>query len=216
MLYHDFLTNDEKLIHKWLHYFPIYERYLKKYVNQSVVFMEIGCGEGGSLQMWKRYLGPFARIVGIDINPACKDYEEGQIKVYIGDQSNEEFLASVVNDLAKDGLSLDVVIDDGSHMMSHVCASFDFLYDRLSKNGTYIVEDLHTAYWPEYGGGINAPGTFIEYCKPKIDALNAHHIREGADHSFADTTFSMAFYDSVAVFEKAQWLSGSRASVMKP
>jgi hypothetical protein len=66
-LWADFLTNDQRVIVKWKHYFPVYERHLTKFVNTDVVFIEIGVGEGGSLQMWKRYLGPFARIVGIDI-----------------------------------------------------------------------------------------------------------------------------------------------------
>ncbi len=167
--------------------------------------------------MWKRYLGPFAQIVSIDIDPSCKALEESQIKIYIGNQSDEAFLASVIDDLAKSSLVPDVVIDDGGHMMSQICASFNYLYDKLGKNGTYIVEDLHTAYWPEYEGGLNRPGTFIEQCKLMLDSLNAHHIREGGqDLKFADTTFAMSFYDSVAVFEKAQWLGDSRLSIMTP
>jgi hypothetical protein len=51
MLYHDFLTNEQNQIYKGLHYFPIYERYFKKFVNQSVNFWEIGVRRGGSLQM---------------------------------------------------------------------------------------------------------------------------------------------------------------------
>ena len=45
------------------------------------------------------------------------------------------------------------VLDDGSHQMHHIVATFNFLYQRLPKNGVYMVEDLHTAYWKEYGGG---------------------------------------------------------------
>jgi hypothetical protein len=71
MLYHDFLTNNQKLINKWVHYFPIYERHFQKWINQSLVLFEIGVYKGGSVQMWKRYFGPFATIVGIDINPEC-------------------------------------------------------------------------------------------------------------------------------------------------
>ena len=80
-LWQDFLTNDERIIHKWKHYFPICERHFGKFVHQDVVMLEIGCGQGGSLQMWKRFLGPHARIVGIDINPLCESFSEDQIDV---------------------------------------------------------------------------------------------------------------------------------------
>ncbi len=39
-LWSDFLTNDQRLIHKWKHYFPAYERHLGKFVNTDVVFFE--------------------------------------------------------------------------------------------------------------------------------------------------------------------------------
>lgn len=71
-LWSDFLTNDTRLIHKWKHYFPIYERHFRQWVYKPLTFVEIGCGLGGSLQMWKRYFGPHATIVGIDILPRCK------------------------------------------------------------------------------------------------------------------------------------------------
>ena len=199
MLYHDFLTNGSKPVHKWLHYFPIYEKHFSRFINQSVVFWEIGVSRGGSLQMWKRYLGPFARIIGIDINPECKSHEEDQISICIGDQSDTKFLQGIID---KYGCP-DIVLDDGSHVMEHVCASFDFLYDKVSKNGVYFIEDMHTAYWTQFGGGLKREGTFIEQCKSLIDSLNARHC--GLPTSFADITFSMSFYDSVVVFEKIQW-----------
>ena len=208
MLYNDFLTNDQKGIHKWLHYFPIYERHFKKFVNQSVTFWEIGVFKGGSLQMWKRYLGPFARIIGIDIDPECKCHEENQISICIGDQADTKFLQEIIDQYGYP----DVVLDDGSHIMQHVCTTFDYLYPQVSKNGVYLVEDLHTAYWPAYGGGLKKEGTFIELCKGLIDLLNARHLRVAND--FAETTFSMSFYDSVAVFEKTQWTNDSFRSVM--
>jgi ubiquinone/menaquinone biosynthesis C-methylase UbiE len=68
-LWSEFLNNQQRTIHKWKHYFPAYEAHFARYVNRPMLFLEIGCGRGGSAQMWKRYLGPHAQIVGIDINP---------------------------------------------------------------------------------------------------------------------------------------------------
>lgn len=200
-LWLDFLTNDQRLIHKWKHYFPAYERHFGRFVNADVVFIEIGCGEGGSLQMWKRFLGPHARIVGIDINPRCAAFAEDQIDVRIGDQSDARFLAGIIDEFG----APDVVLDDGSHVMSHVNASFAALYPRLGRNGVYFVEDLHTAYWDEFEGGLRRKGSFIERCKELIDELNADHARgEVSPTEFTHSTLSMHFYDSIVVFEKGR------------
>ncbi len=172
-MWSDFLLNTGRPIHKWTHYFPIYERHFSRFRNQSLTFLEIGCGGGGSLQMWKRFFGPFAQIVGIDIEPACKAYEEDQIAVRIGDQSDRNFLAGIVEEFGVP----DIVLDDGSHRMSDMLATFEAIYPLQNRNAIYCVEDLHTAYWDEYGGGLKREGSFIEVCKALIDQLNADHTR---------------------------------------
>jgi methyltransferase family protein len=200
-LWSEFLTNQDCQIHKWTHYFPIYERHFRPFINRTVTLIEIGVWKGGSLQLWKRYLGPFARIIGIDIDPTCKAVEEDQISIRIGNQNEPAFLQKIFDEFG----SPDVVIDDGSHMMEHIAASFEFLYPRMDKNGVYLIEDLHTAYWEEYGGGLRRPESFIERCKTFIDALNADHSRGTVPVSaFSKTTLSIHFYDSVVVFERGQ------------
>jgi SAM-dependent methyltransferase len=199
-LWADFLTNGAgRVIHKWKHYFPIYERHFAPFVNRPTTLLEIGCGDGGSLQMWKRYLGPHAQIVGLDIESKCAAFEDDQIAVRIGRGEDAAFLDRVLAEFGPP----DIVIDDGSHVMAHVAASFAHLYPRLSKDGVYLVEDLHTAYWPEYGGGLGRPDSFIEIAKALVDELNADHARgEPPPTEFTRTTRSMCFYDSAIVFER--------------
>lgn len=200
-LWSDFLTNQNRVIHKWKHYFPAYERHFGKFVNTDVIFIEIGCRQGGSLQMWKRFFGPHARVIGIDINPACGAFVEDQIEVRIGDQSDPIFLYKIVQEFGPP----DVVIDDGSHVMSHIQASFAALYPLVSRNGVYFVEDLHTAYWDEFEGGLKRKESFIETCKGLIDELNADHTRGAVGPTpFTHSTMSMHFYDSIVVFEKGR------------
>jgi len=209
-LWSEFLTNQQRVIHKWTHYFPAYEAHFKRFVDRPCLFLEIGCGRGGSLQMWKRYLGPRARIVGIDIQPDCQAYEEDQIAVRIGSQSDTDFLGTV---LAEFGTP-DVVLDDGSHIMSDVIATFNYLYPRTSDSGVYAVEDLHTAYWPEYGGGLRNPGSFMEVCKGLIDELNAVWTRdELPPTAFTSSTLSMHFYDSMAFFERGRFMPRSAPQI---
>jgi hypothetical protein len=200
-LWSDFLTNTGKVADKWKHYFPVYERHFGGFVNRPVTVLEIGVQRGGSLQMWKRYFGPHARIIGVDIDPSCKAHEEDQIEIRIGAQQDEVFLKAVDDEFGR----FDIVLDDGGHIMSHISTSFRFLYPRMAASGVYLVEDLHTAYWPEYEGGLHRKSTFIEQAKDLIDELNADHSRgERPATEFTTTTLSMHFYDSVVVFERGR------------
>jgi len=198
-LYAACLDNRNRPIHKWKHYFPIYERHCGGWVNKSVTVLEIGCGGGGSLQMWKRFFGPHAKIIGLDIRPGCKRFEEDQIFVQIGAQQDEVFLGRVIDEFGPP----DIVIDDGSHVMSHILATFRILYPQVSKNGIYMVEDVETCYWERYEGGLGRAGTFVEISKGLIDELNADVARRKlASPQFARTTLSMHFYPGFIVFER--------------
>ena len=198
-LWQDFLTNDKKRIHKWVHYFPIYERHFSAWKNKSLTFFEIGVSAGGSLQMWQRYFGPLARIVGIDINPECIEHESPGIFVRIGDQSDHSFLQSVIDEFGVP----DIVLDDGSHQMKHIADSFQFFYPKMHKNAIYMVEDLHTAYWEEFGGGMDEPDTFINISKSFVDRLNADHTRGKLQPDLITRqTFCISFYDSIVCIEK--------------
>ena len=50
-LFNFFVGKDHRLIHKWLHYFPIYEKWFKDFRGTDLVFVEIGVSQGGSMQM---------------------------------------------------------------------------------------------------------------------------------------------------------------------
>lgn len=208
-LWQDFLTNDDKVIHKWAHYFPVYEKHFSRWQNRSLVFWEVGVYGGGSLQMWQRYFGPNALIVGIDINPDCKAHESTGINVRIGNQADPAFLESVLEEFGPP----DVLLDDGSHRMGHTWDLFRFVYPKIPKNGVYMVEDMHTSYWPSHGGGVDAPESFINRAKHLIDELNADHTKGAlAPTEFTRTTESICFYDSIVVFEKGcvRWKDGFR------
>lgn len=198
MLYALFQSNTEEPIYKWAHYFPVYERHLADFVNKSVLMIEIGVFKGGSLKMWKKYLGPLARVVGLDIHPACAMFDCAEYSVRTGDQADIAFLGRVIKEFG----TPDIVLDDGSHMMEDMDASFRFLYPLLNNNGVYIVEDTHTCYRENYGGGLKKPGTFMEKAKELIDRLNAYHIDQNMVDNFTRSTFSISFYDSIVVFEK--------------
>lgn len=196
-----FLANEGRLIHKWMHYFDIYHRHFGPFRGRPVTVVEFGVYHGGSLQMWKHYFGAGARIVGVDINPACKALEEDQIEIVIGDQEDRAFLAELRERIGP----ADIVIDDGGHTMVQQIATFEEMFPAVRNGGVYLVEDLHTSYWEEYGGGYRAEGTFIEYAKDLIDQLHGWHRREEPAPITNHTRQirGMHVYDSVIVLDKA-------------
>jgi hypothetical protein len=120
-------------IDKWAHYFPIYERHFARYVNCGPRVLEIGIDHGGSLQMWKQYFGRDAEIVGVDVDPRCKEYEEDRIEIHIADQCK-------LPDLGM----FDIIIDDGSHICAHQSITFRNLWPKTG--GVYLIEDCHNGY----------------------------------------------------------------------
>jgi hypothetical protein len=198
-LHRYFLENSSKRMHKWIHYFDIYERHFSRFRNAVPVILEIGVFGGGSLGMWKEYFGPGAQVVGLDINPECKQHEGEGVDIFIGSQDDPVVIEQIFSRYPR----IDIVLDDGSHRMSHMVASFQLLYERIHSRGVYMVEDTHTCYWDEYEGGIGRPGSFIEFAKVKIDEINAVHTRGAVPiSSFTRITDCISIYDSVVVFEK--------------
>ena len=208
-LHRYFLNNSDKRLHKWIHYFDIYERHFQRVVYKKPGILEIGVAGGGSLQMWKEYFGEGSKVIGIDIDPKCKQFEDDNIEVFIGSQDDP----NVINAIAEKYPSLDIVLDDGSHIMQHMKKSFELIYEQVSDNGVYMVEDTHTCYWESYGGGLRADHSFIEFAKSKIDEINAVHTRGKVPVSlFTQSTDSVIFYDSVVVFEKRK--QGTRQALI--
>jgi len=193
------LNNTGKKITKWTHYFWVYEKHFKPLTEKPIKMLEIGILNGGSLQMWKKYFHPDSVIVGIDINPACKEHEENGVHVRIGDQSDPKVLASLIEEFGQ----FDLVIDDGSHHVDHVRKTFEILYPRIAKEAVYFIEDTHAAYWASHGGSISHPDSINNVAKTMVDKINADHTRGQISSDYYTLhTKCMSVYDSIVVFDK--------------
>jgi len=195
-----FNENPGRLIMKWSHYFDIYDRYLHRFRDKHVKMIEIGVNQGGSVQMWKHYLGAQSEIHAVYIDKRCKQFEEDQIKIHIGSQEKRVFLQNLVKSVGK----FEIILDDGGHTMRQQIITFQELFPKLEDGGVYICEDCHTSYMPHYGGQYKNPNTFIEYIKCKIDSINAWHSKDPVlqPDYFTKNIDSICFYDSVVVITK--------------
>src|SRR5262245_66637051 len=90
-----FHRNPGRLIDRWHHYFEIYHRHFERFRGRSPVVVEVGVFHGGSLQMWHDYFGSGTRVVGIDVDPRCRQFEDPSTTILIGDQADRAFLAQV-------------------------------------------------------------------------------------------------------------------------
>jgi Methyltransferase domain len=194
-----FWSNDGPIVHKWHHYLPIYDRYLTPWRGRPVRMLEIGVSRGGSMALWRKFLGPDAVLFGIDIDPGCAAFNGQAAEVRIGSQADPDFLRAVVEEMG----GLDIVLDDGSHVSKHIRASLDTLYPLLADGGLYIIEDLHACYWGNFGGGYRRAGSFIEVVKEMIDDM--HHWYHDKGQEIAATAGylgAMHVHDSLVVLEK--------------
>jgi len=192
---------------KWLPYFNVYEIHLSwtELMPIPLTLVEVGVQQGGSLEMWGKFLGPRHKVIGIDVDPECAklQYDNPNIKVVIGDQSDPEFWDKFLQEHPQ----IDIFIDDGGHFMDQQILTFEKIFPKLSVGGIYICEDCHTSYMQYNGGGLNVKGSFISYAKSYIDVIHSSWWEEmNADleqrKKIGKDLTSVHFYDSIVVFEK--------------
>jgi hypothetical protein len=129
-------------IWKFIHYFDVYERHFAPFRGKEAHILEIGVYSGGSLEMWRNYFGPRCKVYGVDIQPSCKVYESGSVRVFIGDQSDRDFWKRVKREVPV----LDIVIDDGGHAPEQQIVTLEELLPHLRPGGVYLCEDVTTVF----------------------------------------------------------------------
>lgn len=198
------------VIHKWLHYLPLYERYFSSFAQKPVKVLEIGVSKGGSLSLWRRYFNENATIFGIDIDQNCKKYDGADGQVRIGSQCDPEFLKQVVAEMG----GIDIVIDDGSHNSPDIQKSFEVLFPLLADGGVYLIEDLHAAYWLQFEGGYNSRTSFMNSVKQMIDDMHHWYHEKGEKiTAAAGQVAGLHIHDSIVVVEKQKTTAPCRAIV---
>jgi hypothetical protein len=154
------LNGTSKHSPNWYRYGPHYRLFFREFRWKPIKLLEIGIGGyagqlgGRSINAWRWYF-PFAKIVACDIEDKSILTAPG-VKIYRVDQSSRDALVKVVKNEGK----FDIIIDDGSHFCAHQIFTFKELFPSLVNGGVYVIEDIQTSYWPDFGGQIlGQPGT---------------------------------------------------------
>ena len=174
-------------------YFGVYDHIFTKYKNKKITFVEIGILGGGSLFMWRKFFGPKARIIGVDMNPEAKKWEKDGFEIFIGSQSDKLFWTKFVKDVGK----VDIVLDDGGHTYDQQIITTEMLLENLKDEGLLVVEDTHTSYIDGFG---NEKYSFINYTKNMIDRINNRFSKFSGMKS-EKRVWSVEIYESIVVFK---------------
>lgn len=117
-------------------YLELYEPLFHAFRNTATDVLEIGIGDGSSLQLWYNWF-PKALITGVDITHSeCNDQ---RIRCVQGDIKSESVIAFLRT------RAYDIIIDDGSHLLAEQIIALTKLMPALKPHGLYVIEDIQ--YW---------------------------------------------------------------------
>jgi hypothetical protein len=177
---------------KHLKYFDCYEELLQKYKNKKITLVEIGVLSGGSLLMWRNYLGNEARIIGIDLNESAKKLKKYGFEIFIGNQSDPEFWKKFYKKVGK----IDILIDDGGHTNNQQIVTLTSSLANINNDGIIIVEDTHSSYMKNFDNPSKY--SFINFMKKTIDDLNSKFPGlKKFKYSLNDYIYALVFYESL-------------------
>lgn len=192
--YFDSIT-EGRGIWKWTHYFDIYHRHFQKFVGKEVHVVEVGIYSGGSLDMWKAYFGPKCRIYGVDLEGACKAYEDERTQVFVGDQSDRGFW----REFRKQVPQVDILVDDGGHVPEQQIVTLEEILPHIRPGGIYLCEDVH--------GELNRFGAYVYGLGQALNAIARNDGSEAVVPSnFQKAISSIHQYPFVTVIERTDRL----------
>jgi 23S rRNA U2552 (ribose-2'-O)-methylase RlmE/FtsJ len=192
----------DKAFHK---YHLVYDIFFKKLKKKKINILEIGISDGASLKAWSEYFKK-SKIIGFDIKKIDlkkKKLLKKNIFVHKGSQTDKGFINFLISKYNK----FDIIIDDGSHKPSDVISSFKMLFDSLSLNGLYFIEDTQTSYNHYFGGNsfdLKYSNTHMNFFKHLTDSLN---YKEIANPYYMKSKYdglikNISFFNNIIVVQK--------------
>lgn len=187
-----------------LHFTPKYSLHFEAIKEKKLNILEIGIGSGPSLKMWYEYF-PNATIHAIDIANQ-QQHDNERVTTHICDQSSRDDLKKVMDKIGE----VDIIIDDGSHVVNHQQISLGFLFKYLKNDGQYWIEDLHTSdrsVWQGkelygYDMSINEGESTVEVLENYLNnkKFNSTFLSNDENDYLTENIKSMVIYDLPPTF----------------
>jgi len=188
-------------------YFKVYADLFSGLRGTACTFIETGVLAGGSLFMWRRWLGDKARIIGIDLNPEAKKWEQSGFEIYIGDQGDPSFWEKTFKRCG----SFDVLLDDGGHQSFQQIITLSAALQHATSQCRVVVEDTHTSFMSDFNS--HKEYSFLRYAKDCSDFLTLRGssmyptrmrgIGNTRVEALLSKVWSIRFYGSIVAFDVA-------------
>tara|TARA_B100000242_G_C42872632_1_gene404941 strand:+ start:14 stop:760 length:747 start_codon:yes stop_codon:yes gene_type:complete len=133
-----------------------YKKYLSEFKNEQINILEIGSYAGASAAAFSKYI-PNSKVFCFDVNITNFKYSSDKIFVYGLDIKNEYKVSKILKQIFKKNKfeKFDLIIDDGSHLLSDMLFSFNFFLKHVKKNRFYIIEDFKHPNYYKYNKDTN-------------------------------------------------------------
>jgi len=116
-----------------------YEKHLSNFKNRNFDLLEIGTWRGASSAAFTIYF-PKANIYGVDKNFKFS-YKSKRIKFINCDLTVEKEFKELRKFI--DNKKFKIIIDDGSHILTHIIKNLKFFLKKVEKDCYYIIEDFN-------------------------------------------------------------------------
>ena len=183
-------------MHKTRDFLRLYEQFFEKYKERSTKILEIGVQFGGFIS-YLRTNYPHWDVWGLDVDTAQINMLDNNKKNIIKGSQDDVALLETLPDF-------DIIIDDGGHTMHQQQTSFETLFPRLKEGGLYVIEDLHTSYWPKFQ---DRSKNTMDFLKDLTDGLNweANNPERLGGNRGTENKYKITgihFYPSICFIEK--------------
>jgi cephalosporin hydroxylase len=131
-------------IWKWNNALVAYQRHFAALAGTQLAVAEVGVQSGGSLLMWQAVFGAQIQLYGLDINPACKTFENTNVHITLGDQGDPAMWKSFFKPPPPAlELALDILVDDGGHEPQQMLTTTYGVFPHIRPGGWVVIEDIH-------------------------------------------------------------------------
>jgi len=177
-------------------YSNFYTKELSNFKNKEIHILEVGSFAGASAAAFSKYF-PKSRIFCFDINISNFKYASKQISVYGLDIANIKKVQSTVSKIFDQEKiqGFDIIIDDGSHLLSDILICLSVLFEYLNSNGTYVIEDFKFPNYFKRNKNVN--DILIDSLITKIKEksyFKSNYIDDKKQNKLFDSVSSLSVY----------------------
>ena len=109
--------------------------------------------------MWRHYFGVNCYVHGVDLEEACKVYENTHTRIDVGDQADRMFWKR----FKEMKPVIDIVVDDGGHFPEQQIITLEEMLPHLRPGGVYLCEDVH-GEWNLFSSYVHGLAVGLNAC----------------------------------------------------